>query len=302
MRIGKSLSLLLLSIFLVLPLAAVTNKPAKVIIVAGQSNTDGRVPGNEFDMHIGDIPNCYWRWGSGEAECTKGKFELFNPVDKAQRRFSRWAYDAYVYQEMSKAQSEPFYVVKWSLGGTAIDTLARSTNNDYWCANADWLSRNKSVTQGGKSLLLAFEELIDDAIDKELSQLPQGYIVEAFLWHQGESDAPQGAHYYENLKQMLHHVRQHLVRKTGDKRYKKLPLIFGTVSERNRQFSKDVKQGMQRLAKEDKNAYLIDMGSAELLSDKLHFTAKSAEQLGLAMTKKLEELGVINTRDASCKK
>ena len=57
MRIGKSLSLLLLSIFLVLPLAAVTNKPAKVIIVAGQSNTDGRVPGNEFDMHIGDIPN-----------------------------------------------------------------------------------------------------------------------------------------------------------------------------------------------------------------------------------------------------
>ena len=37
---------------------------------------------------------------------------------------------------------------------------------------------------------------------------------------------------------------------------------------------------MKRFAKEDKNAYLIDMSDAELMGDRLHFNQNSAEYLG----------------------
>lgn len=281
-------------------LLGATEKPATVIIVAGQSNTDGRVPAEEFDEYIPPLRHCQWRWGSGEAERTQGRFEPFSPTDKSQRRFGKWAYDAFVYQLLEQSLDEDFYVVKWSQGGTAIDTLVQhSTNHNYWCADGQWLSRQKSTAKGGHSLLLSFEELIGQSIDEQLNQLPQGYHIAAFLWHQGESDYQNGQHYKENLQRMVNHVRQYLVRKTGDESYAQLPFIFGTVSERNRMFSREVKQGMRQLAAEDKNCHLIDMGSAPLLSDKLHFTAPSAMQLGTAIYQKMAELGLVGSKSAN---
>ena len=278
-----------------------TDRPATVLIVAGQSNTDGRIPADEFDQYITPMKHCHWRWGSGDKERTDGRFELFAPADASSpqggirggRRFGKWAYDAFVYQLLEQSLGEDFYVVKWSQGGTSIDTLAQhSTQHNYWCADDEWLSRLKSTARGGHSLLLSFEELIGQAIDEQLSKLPQGYRIAAFLWHQGESDHQQGANYKKNLQKVVSHVRQYLVQKTGDESYARLPFIFGTVSEANRQFSREVKQGMQQLAEEDKGCHLIDVGRAELLSDKLHFTAHSAEQFGTAVYNKMVELGL----------
>ena len=83
-------------------------------------------------------------------------------------------------------------------------------------------------------------------------------IKYAFLWHQGESDHAHGDKYYENLKAVVTYVRNHLSEKTG-KDYSNLPFIFGTVAKKNKQYGSEVEAAMKRFAKEDKNAYLIDM-------------------------------------------
>lgn len=120
---------------------------------------------------------------------------------------------------------------------------------------------------------------IDASIDQTLSKLKQGYQIDAFVWHQGESDYEHGKEYYQNLKGVVSYVRNHLTEKTG-KDYSELPFIFGTVSRKNKRYNSDVEEGMRRYAKEDKNAYLIDMSEAELMGDKLHFNQVSAEYMG----------------------
>ena len=128
-----------------------------------------------------------------------------------------------------------------------------------------------------------------DVIDNTLAKLKNGYRIDAFLWHQGESDRAYGDKYYENLKAVVAYVRNHLSEKTGED-YSKLPFIFGTVAKKNKQYGSEVEEAMKRLAKEDKNAYLIDMSDAELMGDRLHFNQNSAEYLGKQMYEQIKKL------------
>lgn len=190
---------------------------------------------------------------------------------------------------MEQLWQEPFYVIKWAIGGTSIEPSASSDKSVHWSANPEWLSGNVATSQKGRSLLLSFINDIDGCIDNTLSKLKNGYRIDAFLWHQGESDRAYGDKYYENLKAVVAYVRNHLSEKTGED-YSKLPFIFGTVAKKNKQYSSEVEEAMKRLAKEDKNAYLIDMSDAELMGDRLHFNQNSAEYLGKQMYELIKKL------------
>ncbi|WP_455657446.1 sialate O-acetylesterase [Phocaeicola sp.] len=268
-------------------------EPVTVILTAGQSNTDGRIL-NEFlpaYIQANKYKYCHWMYGSAGQLMTDG-FELFWPRINNPVQPDKWAYDAVTYYFLEQAIQKPFYVVKWSLGGTAIDTGCRSNSEKYWNASPEFLAKNHSTLTGGKSLLLSFTETISLAVDSTLASLPEGYEVKAFLWHQGESDCQCGKNYYQNLKQLVNYVRDFLVKKTGSKHYNQLPFICGTVSRVNRQYNKDVERAMLQLSKEDKNFYVIDMSEAGLQKDQLHFTQKSAEYLGVQIYNKLVDLGV----------
>lgn len=287
---------LLLAAALLCTFAAASGKdrqPATVIITAGQSNTDGRVLNTALPDYIrqNKYRYCQWCYGSAGKVQTDG-FETFWPRMVHQARPGRWAYDAVTYYWLEQALGEEFYVVKWSLGGTAIDPGCSSTSGKYWCADPAWLARNRSTATGGKSLLLSFTEEISACIDNRLAKLPQGYEIKAFLWHQGESDRHRGKNYYTNLKAVVEYVRNFLAEKTGKKKYRKLPFICGTVARGNKQYSAEVEAALYRLAEEDKNFHVIDMSGAELQRDQLHFTAASAEYLGIEMYNRLVELGV----------
>lgn len=263
------------------------NQPTSVIITAGQSNTDGRVQNANLPDYIrqNKYKHCQWCYGTEGKRQTDG-FEIFWPKP------GRWAYDAVTYYWLEQALQKDFYVVKWSLGGTAISPECASNSGKYWSANPEWLSANHSTLTGGKSLLLSFTESISACINDKLSRLPSGYRIRAFLWHQGESDWQRGEDYYKNLKELVAYVRNFLVKETGDKRYKTLSFICGTVAHDNRGYNADVESAFFRLAKEDKNFYVIDMSKAELQKDQLHFTEKSAEYLGIEMYNRLVELGI----------
>ncbi len=98
-----------------------------VYLVAGQSNTDGRVPNSELPSYIqhDGYKHCYWSYGSG-THGGNGQFELFRPRIFNKNMPGRWAYDAVTFFWLEKSLHRDFYVVKESLGGTAIDLHAKS--------------------------------------------------------------------------------------------------------------------------------------------------------------------------------
>lgn len=121
-----------------------------VILTAGQSNTDGRVLNEDLPEEIRrtGYQYCQWSFGSGY-HSGKGQFERFYPRINHKETPGKWAYDAVVYHRLEQLLQKPFYVIKESLGGTAIDTTCRSTHQMYWSADAGWLSRNRAADKGG---------------------------------------------------------------------------------------------------------------------------------------------------------
>lgn len=276
-------------------MAVCAQKPAHVIIVAGQSNTDGRVPITHLPEYIksmatdtADFSSGAYRYCKISQNRTDGKFVPFWPVR------NRWGYDAVTCYLLEQVYQEDFYVVKWAVGGTSIAPGNPRSRGGHWSADSLWLSQNTSTAQGGRSLLLSFAAQLDSCIDHTLSHLPGGYQIDAFLWHQGESDSAYGGEYYDNLKRVVAYVRTHLTRKIG-KDYSCLPFVFGTVARSNKLYSAEVEAAMKRIAAEDAHAVLIDMSDATLLNDGLHFDRASAEYLGQRMFEIIRTPGSVNS-------
>lgn len=233
------------------------NEPAHVIITAGQSNTDGRVPNDRLPDYIKTMATDTAFTTGAYKYCkiaqnrTDGKFRPFWPKSKRRAKPNTWGYDAITYYWLEQLWQEPFYVIKWAIGGTSIEPSNASDKSIHWSANPEWLANNTATSEKGRSSLLSFINDIDGCIDNTLSKLKNGYQIDAFLWHQGESDHAHGDKYYENLKAVVTYVRNHLSEKTG-KDYSNLPFIFGTVAKKNKQYGSEVEAAMKRFAKEDK--------------------------------------------------
>lgn len=264
-----------------------------VVLVAGQSNTDGRVDNTQLPAYIKRFGYryCQWSFGSG-VHSGEGRFEPFAPRNYS-RKPERWAYDAVVYYELERLWQRPFYVIKESLGGTAIDPRCESNSNMHWSADPDYLASTAASDQGGLSLLKAFTGNIEACIDNQLSKLPEGYDIKFMLWHQGESDRSQADCYRDNLKAVVNYVRTYLVRKTGQQKYARLPFICGTFSKASKQGSPKVAAALYQLQQEDANFHVVDVSDATLGRDQIHFDAAGAELLGKRMFDKLSKLGLL---------
>jgi len=279
----------ILLVFINISLILSAKEPVPVFIVAGQSNTDGRTPNSDLPDYIKAMTTDS-TFATGEYNYCKisqnrvdGKFIPFWPKRK------KWAYDAVTYYLLEQIYQKDFYVIKWAVGGTSITPENVDSRGGHWSADPKWLSENTPVDRKGKSLLLSFVKQINMCIDRTLSKHPEGYKINAFLWHQGESDQKYGAQYYTNLKDVLSYVRNHLSERTGHD-YSKLPFIFGTVAKTNKRYDAEVEAAMIKLASEDSNVYLIDMSKGKLLKDRLHFNNISAEYLGKEMYERIVKI------------
>lgn len=269
------------------------SKPAHVFITAGQSNTDGRVKNVMLPAYIKSYATDKENFVTGSYRHCKiiqnrndGQFVNYWP--KGRITEGLWTYDAVTYNKIEQAIQQDFYVIKYAVGGTSIGIPNDTATGRFWYANEEWLKSTASVEKGGKSLLLSLTESIDAAIDNTLSKLANGYRIDAFLWHQGESDAKFAENYHENLKGVISYVRKYLTLKTGSD-YSKLPFVFGSIPQSNRDFKPEIDAAMRRIAAEDPFAFLVDMAAQDLQPDRLHFTETSAEYLGLEMYKVLEK-------------
>ena len=296
--------LLILSVVLLMAMMMQAGKPVTVVITAGQSNTAGRCYNDSLPEYIkalnGQYKYCYWSYTNGKTRMAdkEGEFRLFWPEMEGRNKGAfRFAYDAITYYLMEQALQKPFYVIKHAEGGTSIDPACRSTGNHHWSANEAFLDSTKSVNQGGLSLLKAFEDNIDKSIDALKAQGLEPDI-KCMLWHQGESDRKCPNAYYENLKTMVNHIRQHLVEKTGNKKYAQLPFLCGAVPANSKQYKKQVEDAKLQLAQEDKNFHYIPLEEATFIGDQLHFDRSTAERLGRGMFNKMIDLKLIKGKKA----
>lgn len=289
----KRIILLIMLAALMIGVQAKKKSPVPVYIVAGQSNTDGRVLNEYLPDYIKEnkYQHCYWSYGSG-GHSGEGRFELFWPRIVNQNKPGRWTYDAVVYYWLEQSLGCDFYVIKESLGGTSIDTSVRSNQNMYWSASPEYLASTTASDKGGKSLLKAFTENIGACIDNVLSRQKDDYEIKAFLWHQGESDRQVSRLYYDNLKAVVAYVRNYLVEKTGDKRYAHLPVIVGSIVHEGRGYASGLEEAQMRLQREDKDFHLVDVHDAGLQGDNIHFNPAGAELLGRKMYNQLATLGL----------
>lgn len=270
-----------------------------VIITAGQSNTAGRCTNDSLPEYIqrlgGQYVYCQWSYTNGRTRQVEaeGVFRPFWPEMEGHAPYQgRFAYDAIVYYLMEQALQRPFYVVKHAEGGTSIDPACESTNNRHWSADAAFLDSTQSTNEGGLSLLKALESNIDRSIDVLVAKgkVPD---IKCMLWHQGESDRTRPDRYHDNLQAMLEHIRRHLVEKTGDGKYARLPFICGTVPTNSRQYNAQVEAVLYQLEREDANFHVIPVGEATFIGDQLHFDRQTAERLGQGMFNKMTELKLI---------
>ena len=124
---------------------AANDKPRRVFLMAGQSNADGRVAASGMPADIREFAQggsryCFWSYCNGKDwawDKYGGKLTLYKADSDNQT--ARCGFDAVVYHLIEKALSERFYVIKESLGGTAIDTRCTTNSNLWWCADPEWL-------------------------------------------------------------------------------------------------------------------------------------------------------------------
>ncbi len=261
-----------------------------VILVAGQSNADGRVPIAELPAELKEFHYCQWSYGSGDFETATGQLSPFSPRVAKPKIEASWGFDAVVYKKLEELWQKPFYVIKHTDGGTAIDPSCKaSTHGLYWSADTTFLNHTTSASHGGKSLLKAFFRQIDDC----LPNLPKGYDIKCLIWHQGESDQKADSLYYDNLKNVVTAMRHHLYTVTGKKKYLHLPVICGTYAKGSRMRSQRVVDALYRLAADDNNFFVVEAADLTLLRDRLHFDARGARILGERVFETMKEKSII---------
>lgn len=284
-QVTYTLPSFLLAASLLMPQWAEARKKIPAFITAGQSNTDGRVLNAQLPDYIKQhkYQHTYWCYNNGMYS-SQGKFSLFWPRIYNELTPDKWAYDAVTYYYLDQSMGTDYYVIKESKGGTSINPDCNSTDDMHWSASPAYLSQTAAADKGGKSLLKALCDNIDLCLEKEDLEF------RALLWHQGESDHHCEASYYENLKAMIAYIRHHLVEKTGNKKYARLPFIIGGISHKSQDYSPQVEAAQRRLSQEDKNVHLVEVPDASLQGDHLHFDVQGAEMLGKKMYNKLVEL------------
>lgn len=282
-----------LFLFLCLPVQS-KKKPAVVILAAGQSNIDGGVD-------ICDIPQsvllhryqrCHWSYCNGGKYNDEGEFERFWPKGSPKK----WAFDAITYFCMDLNAKRDFYVIKESRGGTALDTQRTSEDDLYWSANPEYLKIATSANHGGTSLAKGLTENIDSCIERKLSELPEGYEIKCLLWHQGENDRGSGKWYYRNMRDLIKYLRDYLVKRTGHKKYARLPVVCGTIPPSSKAYDENINNALYRLDDEDYDVHVVNMSDATLQEDGIHFDADGAKRMGVRVYNELVRLQIIEGR------
>lgn len=234
-----------------------------LLICRGQSNIDGRNPKETFPAQYlnaqGQVKGVLI-WDDSIKAFTPFKFGLGGNTGGgapgAKSESEMYGFDIIAAAMLAEYTGKTIYIVKRSLGGTAID-ITGSNGGGYWTPIVE------DIITGRK--------LIEELKIKVLNAMSSNPNLEpkAILSHQGEGDSTALAKvkYYQNKKNVMRYER-------GIVANPKLPYIFGTIAPISQQYTAEVDAAFHKIAAEDKFAYLVDMHDGTLF-DPYHFDPAS---------------------------
>ena len=270
-------TILLLGALLLAPLSWADAK-AKVFILSGQSNMSGGgdvVTDVAIDATVGEkvrIWDATDVWGK---RGNPGKWASLNEIQtlKKEARANKIGPEFGFAKAMAELYpADEIHLIKVSKGGTGID---------WWLPNANG-------KENGHSALLA-------NLKNALQKIGGEYEIMGMLWMQGESDAKTQADaeaYQKKLEQLIVLMRK----ETGKP---ELPVVIGRISSRvlespkfQMPHAKVVQSAQEAVAKNVKNAHVIDTDDLSQRDDLVHFDQEGqmglGKRFGEAMIKSLK--------------
>ena len=238
------------------------------ILIAGQSNIDGRVPKANLPASI--VP---------PFDNIKNSINSVNGTFASSMILpNSFGIDFSLYSALNDLGT-PWYIIKRSMGGTSISPLGDSAYH--------WTPFYEELDNISNSLLYSFRTQIAKCEEDN----PNTFDFRALIWQQGEGDrASKSKHaaldYYKNFKCLIAYIR-------GITGNETLPVICGTVSHLSGQYDPIVEEATLKVAEEDPYMTCIDMSGATLL-DSYHFDAECAIYFGYKAYDALIDFGVVS--------
>ncbi|WP_026753470.1 sialate O-acetylesterase [Sediminibacter sp. Hel_I_10] len=287
---------LLLILGVLIPSFAISQQKAKdtikVFYLGGQSNMDGYGYNSDlppslnkefkdvFIFHGNSVPDEQENGGLGKWETLKPghgtDFTLNSDKNKLSNRFGIELSFAKKLQELYPNQK--FAFIKYSRGGTSIDTLAAGPFGSW---DVDYKGTN-GINQYDHFLTTLQTALSTNDIDgdgKEDLLIPSG-----ILWMQGESDAAYteqiANNYYNHLKRLMDLMRANF--HSDD-----LPVVIGKISDswndkdgKVWDYGELVQYAQEKYVKTDKNAAIVRSTRYYKYSDRWHYDSEGYIDLG----------------------
>lgn len=289
---------LVLSLIFLIPLLSTGQETVKVFYLGGQSNMDGHGYNTDLPNDLRSFDDVYIFHGNSANDGEPGGdgiWEVLKPghgtghqssadSNQLSERFGVELSFAAKMQELYPG--EKIALIKYSKGGTAIDTLGNPRRGNW---DPHFRSKINQYDHFLSTLRNAFAntDIDQDGVDEVL--VPSG-----ITWMQGESDAPTAqiaGRYYNHLRELMTLMRAAL-------RDDNLPIVIGKISDSWHEryhgkvwkYGELVQYGQEEFVRTDKNAAIVRQTRYYQYSDPWHYTSADYIDLGVRFATELNNL------------
>lgn len=247
-----------------------------LIIVAGQSNADGRAEKKDAPQWLVDMNykiDNYMMWNPIAEQFQS--WELGVNTGSEDNASNQFGFDIFFAKKyLDDNPNKQLYAIKQTVGGTPISPKRDTEEKRAYC----WTPQPELITDGGISMCEQLIEKLKKAFDFSLNN-NLNLAFQALLWHQGEADMTdvRRSDYKENLENLFCWFR-------GLFSTPALPIINGFVADGyNTWYPTDnANVVFKDLNEIDSFFKTVDMTGKETIDD-VHFTAESQQYLGEQM-------------------
>lgn len=249
-----------------------------LIIVAGQSNADGRIPYTDAPSWLSAnnyAINNYFVW-----DINTLTFKTYNVLGMTGNDGdgtdttgqNKFGFDAFFAHSFLAQYGGSLYMVRQTLGGIGIQSQP-TTGNRNWT----WQPDIDNIVLGCKSMCLSLMEKIQAAYNfakaNNLKLLPV-----AILWHQGEADANANdiGYFKQNLSNLISWIRGLFLAPT-------LPFINADVNGSYNSYYAQVNTIFRELNAVDEYMKTVDMSGHSTTLDGQHFDLDATQYMGEQM-------------------
>lgn len=270
-----------------------SSKVVPLIIIAGQSNADGRA-------NYATASNWNTTKWLSENNYKVENYKMWNYKTKSFEDYSVtqnngtsedtiglncYSFDPFFAKAFISNRQLPLYAIRHTLGGICIgSTVYRVNKNQTWNANI-----GKFESTGLTNINYLVLGLLEKIKAAEAWASANGIILlpVAVLWHQGETDASNNLldSYEDNLKQTLSFIR-------GSLQMPGIPILSGFIQKNYASNYGDVNMILEKVSEIDDYYKVVDMENHYTsIGDGLHYDGQALEYMGTQMFNLFNTIG-----------